>query len=119
LFRYIWGIIKNKRSTLHQANGTADHLHILTEVHPSIALADFVKDVKLACSHWIRDEKIFPHFGGWQEGYGAFTHSHQEKPRLIEYIRTQKDHHQHLSFKDEFIGLLERAGIEYDPKYLK
>ena len=118
LFRYIWGIIKNKQSTLHQINGVADHLHILTELHPSIALSDFVKDIKLACSQWIRSEKVFPYFDGWQEGYGAFTHSRQEKPRLIEYIKTQKEHHQHLSFKDEYIALLEKAGIKYDPKYL-
>ena len=118
LFRYIWGIIKNKQSTLHQVNGMTDHLHILTELHPSIALADFVKDIKLACTKWIRTEKIFPDFDGWQEGYGAFTHSRQEKPRLIEYIRTQKEHHRQVSFKDEYIALLEKAGIEYDPKYL-
>jgi putative transposase len=118
LFRYIWGIIKNKQSTLHQINGVTDHLHILTELHPSIALSDFVKDIKLACSQWIRSEKVFPYFDGWQEGYGAFTHSRQEKPRLIEYIQTQKEHHQRFSFKDEYIALLEKAGIEYDPKYL-
>jgi hypothetical protein len=85
---------------------------------PSIALSDFVKDIKLACSQWIRTEKILPYFEGWQEGYGAFTHSRQEKPRLVEYIKTQKQHHAHLSFKDEYIALLEKAGIEYDPKYL-
>jgi REP element-mobilizing transposase RayT len=118
LFRYTWGIIKNKRSTLHQMNGMTDHLHILTEVHPSIALADFVKDIKLASSHWIRDEKLFPSFDGWQEGYGAFTHSHPEKPRLMEYIKGQKEHHRRLSFKEELAGLLEKAGIQYDPKYL-
>ena len=118
LFRYIWGIVKNKQSTLHQVNGTTDHLHILTELHPSIALSDFVKDIKLACTKWIRTEKIFPYFQGWQEGYGAFTHSRQEKSRLIQYIRTQKEHHQQVSFKDEYIALLEKAGIKYDPKYL-
>ena len=118
LFRYIWGIVKNKQSTLHQVNGTTDHLHILTELHPSIALSDFVKDIKLACTKWIRTERIFPSFEGWQEGYGAFTHSRQEKSRLIEYIRTQKEHHQQVSFKDEYIALLEKAGIKYDPKYL-
>ncbi|MBC8379852.1 MAG: transposase, partial [Planctomycetes bacterium] len=41
LFRYIWGIVKNKQSVLHQVNGVTDHLHILTSLHPSIALADF------------------------------------------------------------------------------
>ena len=118
LFRYIWGIIKNKNCTLHQINGMTDHLHILTELHPSIALADFVKDMKLACSKWIRSEKVFPYFDGWQEGYGAFTHSLQEKDRLVRYIKNQKEHHKQVSFMDEYIALLDKAGIQYDPKYL-
>lgn len=118
LFRYIWGIVKNKQSTLHQINGTTDHLHLLTELHPSIALADFIKDIKLGCSKWFRKEKIFPSFEGWQEGYGAFTHSRQDRSRLIQYIRTQKEHHQRISFRDEFVALLEKAGIEYDPVHL-
>lgn len=118
LFRYIWGIVKNKQSVLHQVNGVTDHLHILTSLHPSIALADFVKDIKLACTQWIRKEGIFPDFTGWQEGYGAFTHSLQEKPRLVEYIRTQKDHHRRTTFKEEYMALLKKAGISFDEAYL-
>ena len=118
LFRYIWGIVKNKQSVLHQVNGLTDHLHILTSLHPSLALADFVKDIKLACTQWIRKEGIFPGFTGWQEGYGAFTHSLQEKPRLVEYIRTQKDHHRRTTFKEEYMALLKKAGISFDEAYL-
>lgn len=114
LFRYIWGIVKNKQSVLHQINGFTDHLHILTSLHPSIALADFVKDIKLACTQWIRKENIFPDFTGWQEGYGAFTHSVQEKSRLVDYIRTQKEHHRQTSFKEEYRTLLQQAGIQID-----
>ena len=118
LFRYIWGIVKNKQSVLHQVNGLTDHLHILTSLHPSLALADFVKDIKLACTQWIRKEGIFPDFSGWQEGYGAFTHSVQEKLRLVEYIRTQKEHHRRTTFKEEYMALLQKAGIAFDDAYL-
>lgn len=118
LFRYIWGIINNKQSVLHQINGTTDHLHILTGVHPSVALADFVKDIKLACSQFIRKEGLFDGFEGWQEGYGAFTHSVREKPRLVEYIRTQKEHHRRATFKEEYMAMLRRAGIQFDERYL-
>ncbi len=114
LFRYIWGIVKNKQSVLHQINGFTDHLHILTSLHPSIALADFVKDIKLACTQWNRKEGLFPGFTGWQEGYGAFTHSVQEKPGLVEYIRTQKEHHRQASFQEEYRALLQQAGIQFD-----
>ena len=46
LFRYIWGILKNRQSHLYRINGTEDHVHILTSLHPTVSLADLVKDVK-------------------------------------------------------------------------
>ena len=45
LFRYVWGIIKNRRSHLYRINGVEDHLHILSSLHPTVSLADFVKEV--------------------------------------------------------------------------
>ena len=119
LFRYIWGIVENKQSVLHQINGFTDHLHILTSLHPAVALADFIKDIKLGCTYWIRKEKIFQEFVGWQEGYGAFTHSLEEKSRLVDYIRTQKDHHRQITFVDEYRALLQKAGIQFDERYLQ
>jgi REP element-mobilizing transposase RayT len=50
LFKYIWGIIKNKKCHLYRINGMEDHIHILSDLHPSIALADFVRDIKTASS---------------------------------------------------------------------
>lgn len=46
LFKYISGILQNKKCHLYQINGVSDHLHIATHLHPSIALADLVKDIK-------------------------------------------------------------------------
>lgn len=48
LFKCIWGILKNKRCHLYRVNGVEDHLHIVTHIHPSVALAALVKDIKLA-----------------------------------------------------------------------
>jgi hypothetical protein len=43
---------------------------------------------------------------------------YSEKNRLIEYVKGQEEHHQHVDFREELIRLLEEAGIEYDEKYL-
>ena len=118
LFRYIWGIIKNKKSHLYRLNGVEDHLHILTSLHPSVSLADFVKDIKVASSVWIQREGLFPEFTRWQEGYGAFTLSLREKDRVIEYIKGQEEHHARISYLDELRGLLKEAGVEFDERYL-
>ena len=118
LFKYIWGITKNHKSHLYRINGTEDHVHLFTGLHPTVALADFVKDIKLASSAWIKEQGVFPAFDAWQEGYGAFTNCHREKNAVIEYVKGQVDHHRAISFRDEFRALLVEAGIEFEETYL-
>jgi putative transposase len=118
LFKYIWGLLKNKKCHLYRINGVEDHLHMITHLHPSVSLASLIKDIKLASTQYINTNRMFKQFNGWQEGYGAFTYSIKEKDRLIEYVKNQEDHHKIISFKEEFIELLHEHGIEFDEKYL-
>lgn len=118
LYRFIWGILKNKNCHLYRINGTVNHLHIVTHIHPMIAPALLIKDIKLASSDFIKEEKIFPDFNGWQDGYGAFTYAFSAKDNLIEYVKNQKEHHKKISFRDEYVRLLNEHGIEFDEKYL-
>ena len=92
--------------------------HILSSLHPTVALADFVKDIKLGSSSWIKESGVFPRFRHWQDGYGAFTASWSERNALIEYIKNQEEHHRGTSFLEEYRGLLKEAGIDFDEKYL-
>lgn len=103
---------------LYRINGIADHIHILSDVHPTICLSDYVKDIKVASSLWMRESGKFPAFEGWQEGYGAFTYSINEKEKIINYIKNQKEHHKTETFHDEYRRLLVENGIEFDGKYL-
>ena len=118
LFRYIWGILKNKDCHLYRINGVEDHLHIFTGLHPSVCLADLVKAVKIGTANWIKENKFFPAFRHWQDGYGAFTISHEDKDAVIEYIKNQEEHHKRISFQDEFREMLIKFGVQYDEKYL-
>jgi hypothetical protein len=34
------------------------------------------------------------------------------------YIAGQEEHHRKATFQEELIALLERHGIEYDPRYI-
>ncbi len=118
LFKYIWGLLKNKNCHLYRINGLEDHLHLITHLHPSVSLASLVKDIKLASSQYIRKNELFQYFDGWQEGYGAFTYHIQEKDRLIEYVKNQEAHHKIVTFEEEFIALLKEHGIDFDEKFL-
>src|SRR5436190_19686808 len=118
LFRYTWGILKNKDCHLYRIGGVEDHIHVLTSLHSTVALADLVRDIKVSTSAWIKDNGVFSKFTHWQDGYGAFTVSHDDKDAVIEYIKGQPEHHKKVSFGDELRGLLVKFGVEFDEKYL-
>lgn len=118
LFKYIWGILKNKKCHLYRINGVEDHLHIATHLHPSVALASLVKDIKLASSDFIKQNRLFPNFNGWQDGYSAFTYAISAKDNLIEYIKNQEEHHKTKTFQEELVELLHEHGVEFDERYL-
>lgn len=118
LFRYMWGVLKNKNCHLYRINGIEDHIHIATHIHPSISLASLVKDIKVSSSKYIKENQLFSRFMGWQEGYGAFTYSIETKESLIAYVKNQEEHHKKISFKDEYIELLKEHNIKFEEKYL-
>ncbi len=118
LYKYILGVLKNKKCHLYRIGGVEDHLHIVTHVHPTVAVAYLIKDIKLAASKIIKAENLFPDWDGWQDGYGAFTYSISAKDNLIEYVKNQKEHHKRVSFREEYISLLKEHGIDFDEKYL-
>jgi REP element-mobilizing transposase RayT len=117
LYAYISGIIKHKNSHLYRINGVENHLHILTDLHPSIALADFMREVKVSSSLWMKCSDLFPAFNGWAEGYGSFTCSYMDKGRLIDYIKSQQEHHRKKSFEEEYRSLLIESGVKIDERF--
>lgn len=118
LYKYIWGILKNKKCKLYRINGMPDHIHIFFDLHPTIALSNLIKDIKVASNLWMKESGLFSEFEEWQDGYGAFTYSNREKDMIIDYIKNQKQHHKKENFEQEFKRLLEENDIEYDEKYL-
>jgi putative transposase len=119
LFAFIATLLRNKGCLVYQVGGVSDHLHIVIQLHPSVALASLVKDLKLAGTRFIKENKLFPDFSGWAEGYGAFTYSVDAKAHLVAYVRNQENHHRLVSSKEEFIKLLSDHEVAYDEKYLE
>ncbi|WP_395738066.1 IS200/IS605 family transposase [Prosthecobacter sp.] len=117
-FRYVWGIHQQLHCHLYRINAMDDHVHILTSLHPSLALADYMRELKTGTSRWIKEEGIFPAFDGWQDGYGAFTVSAGEQDAVIRYIKDQQIHHQQTDYLAEYRRMLSAARIKYDDKYL-
>jgi REP element-mobilizing transposase RayT len=112
------GIIKSNNSKPYQINGCSDHIHIMSDLHPSVSLANFMKSIKVGSSIWLKTQPDFDNFIGWADKYAAFTVSHKDRDRVIEYIKRQKEHHKKTGFLDELRTLLREQGIEFDERYL-
>ena len=118
LYKYIWGILENKKCHLYRIGGVEDHIHIITHIHPSVAIANLIKDIKQSSNIFIKSKRIFPDFENWQVGYGVFSYSISAKENLIEYVKNQKKHHHKMDYREEYMQLLKEHGISFDEKYL-
>lgn len=118
LYKYITGIVQNNKSKMLAVNGMADHIHIFIGYKPSVSIPDLVKDIKVASSLWINENKLSPHQFNWQEGYGAFSYRFRDVDEICNYVHNQETHHQKKSFKEEYINLLNDFDISYEDKYL-
>ncbi len=94
--------------------GTSDHVHLLLSLPPIISVDDAVTSIKRASAAWINDCAIPRREFAWQGGYGAFSISTQDIPTTIDYIRTQQEYHLTRTYREEYIGILDEHGIEYD-----
>ena len=117
LYSYIHGVIKNKKCVLFRINSMEEHVHILSDLHPSIALADYIRDIKVSSSKWMKESGLFPDFKGWGIKYCALTYSYKEKNTIINYIKNQQEHHKTESFHDEIVRFFKEHGIDLDEKW--
>jgi putative transposase len=118
LYEYIGGIIRAKEGRQIEIGGVADHIHILAGCSPKVAVADWVRDIKANSARWMNEFSERQTRFEWQKGYGAFTVSVSQVEIVRNYIQRQPEHHQRQTFQEEFVELLKRHGIEFDPHYV-
>ena len=116
LYSYIGGIIRGLDAIPLTIGGMPDHLHILTGLRSKHRLDHFTRDLKGDSSEWIHKEitRMFE----WQKGYGAFSVSPSAIDAVASYIANQKEHHSKVSFREEYVDLLQKSGTPYDEKFL-
>jgi putative transposase len=115
LCKHIGVIAKSKDIALVAAGGTANHVHLLVALSPKMTLSNALQNLKAHSSRWMKED--VPNFA-WQEGYGAFSVSESNRETVMRYIETQGEHHQKWTYEQEFMALVRKSGVEYDPQYL-
>jgi putative transposase len=115
---YLGGTSKQLRCDPLAIGGVADHVHILAALSRTIALAEWVKELKRVSSLWIKTKDSELSTFQWQNGYGAFSVSHSLSDKVIKYIQHQEEHHQKTTFQDEFRQMLRLHNVPYDERYV-
>ena len=105
IWPYLGGIARQNKMKTLAIGGTADHVHVLVSLPPTLSVAKALQLLKGNSSKWMHE--TFPKLRSveWQEGYGAFSIGiSATKPSIIESER----------FHDEFAAMLRRHGLDYD-----
>jgi len=118
LYKYMTGIVRNKKQKLLAINGMSDHVHILIGLKPAMALADLVRDIKADSSDFINRKKWIRGRFCWQEGYGAFSYGHSQLDTIIRYIQNQERHHRRRTLKDEYLMWLKKFEVPFEVRYI-
>ncbi len=118
LQKYITGIITKKSQKLFSIYCMPDHVHILVSMNPDISISSLVRDIKNNSTRFMNAQAGLNGVFRWQEGFGAFTYSRSQIPDVVRYIENQPRHHQNTSFEEEYIGILNRFGVQYDERYV-
>ena len=106
LFKYIWELLKQDKVWTYRMNGIENHIHMLIDLPPTLALADLIKKIKQTTSIWMKTKEQFRGFQGWGKGYFAVSVSPSEKEAVIEYISNQEIHHRRIPFINEIESLV-------------
>ena len=115
----LWSMMRTVAAHAHinvlAIGGTANHVHMLLVVPSTRTLADVMREFKANSSH--RMHQRWPKFA-WQDGYGAISVSPTAIKAVTQYIEHQREHHAHRPFEEEYIAMLQRASVQYDPEYV-
>ena len=119
LYAYIYNYMKTYNCVLYRVNGMPDHIHILMGLHPTIALADFMRNFKTSTSKFLKSHpESFPMFEGWGTDYFAATKGADKKETVRQYIMRQKEHHKKESSREEILRFCRENNIPIDEKYI-
>ncbi len=118
LYQYMVTVCEELGCPVIKIGGVEDHVHLLIALSRTMTISEFVQKLKAKSSRWVKQ------FGGnfekfaWQCGYGAFSVSQSQMPKVVDYIANQEEHHRKQTFQNEFRALLRSHKIKFDEKYV-
>jgi putative transposase len=87
---------------VYALNGTEDHVHLAAHIPRTISVAQYIGKVQGASSTRFNKMGISPNHFYWQSEYSIFTISEFMVPKIVQYVKNQKNHHKQRSIDTKF-----------------
>lgn len=111
LYKFFNDELKNLYCPVEIINGTADHIHMVLLLDSEKSVDTIIKLIKES-SKQATNQLFFPSGSfSWQEEYLAFSISESQLPKVVEYVRNQKDYHKKNSFRKEYEEFMKVHGL--------
>jgi putative transposase len=118
LHAYIATVLQDLNCSPLLINSNNDHIHLLFDLARTVTMSQAVEKVKKTSSKWIKTQGADFSIFAWQAGYGVFAVSESNVPAVLNYIKNQQEHHQKISFQEEYRAFLKRHNVAYDERYV-
>ena len=109
LYQYISSVCSNHNSPVIKINGVEDHIHILLQLGKTITVSKLISQIKSSSSRWIKTKGVYYSGFVWQAGYGGFSVSRPNLGGVKKYVSSQKEQHKNVTFKKNFLIMLQRS----------
>ena len=102
---------KKKGIYIDRINGYTDHLHCLFALNADMSVSKALQLIKGESSYWMNKQKILPTNFEWSNEYYAGSVSESVVNKTRWYIDNQEQHHNRISFTEEFEGLIQNHSL--------
>lgn len=87
-------IIDTPGAFVHEIDGIETHVHLAVSVPPTLTPSEWIGQLKGGTAHDVNQQsstrdKVLQ----WQAGYGIVSFGTKDLPWVVEYIKSQRDHH--------------------------
>ncbi len=110
IYEFIHQELNKMHCEVNIINGMPNHIHCLFQLDHQKCISDVIKQIKGSSSHFINTNNLTTSKFSWQVGYSSFSVSQSMIEKVGTYIRNQKQHHQKISFEDEYNSFLQLNG---------
>lgn len=112
--RAVQQVCTDHRVLVHAIGMMPEHVHLAVSIPPSLAVAEFVKQIKGNTSHLVNRSVQQPvgDWFFWQPEYGVLTFGERSLETVTRYVENQPAHHA----ANEPMPLFERWENDYQAK---